>query len=185
MFGAPHQNPNNIFFVLCSSSTTIIDIQKHLCWPEGYNGMGVRGATQEPKQYFLLLCSSNTTCIGIQKHLCWPVGYNGMGVRGRHHRTQTIFFGILQFKKLYPRYPKTPLLAYRVLWYVCLGCHPRTEIYFFGIVQFKHHLHRYPKPPLLADRVQWYGCLRPKQYFWHCALQTPLSQLSKNTFAGL
>ena len=29
------------------------------------------------------------------------------------------------------------------------------------------------------------GTLELKQYLWHCAVQTPLSQVSKNTFAGL
>ena len=42
----------------------------YLCWPVGYSGMGVWGATPEPKQYFLALCTSNTIIRGTQKHLC-------------------------------------------------------------------------------------------------------------------
>ena len=33
----------------------------------------------------------------------------------------------VQFKQPHHTYPKTPLLAHGVEWYVCLGHHPRTE----------------------------------------------------------
>ena len=61
------------------------------------------------------------------------------GRLGRHPRSQTIFFGIVQFKEHHRRYPKTPLLACRVWRYGCLGRHARTQTILFGIVQFKHH----------------------------------------------
>ena len=31
----------------------------------------------------------------------------------------------------------------------------------------------------------WGATPKPKQFFWHCAVQTPPSQVSKNTVAGL
>ena len=52
VLGVPPQKPNNMFLALCSSNTPILGIQKHLCWPMGYNGMGVRGATPEARQFF-------------------------------------------------------------------------------------------------------------------------------------
>ena len=52
----------------------ILGIQKHICWPMGYSGMGVCDATLELKQYFLALRISNTSIPGIRKHLRWLVG---------------------------------------------------------------------------------------------------------------
>ena len=46
------------------------------------------------------------------------------------------------------RYPKTPLLAYGLQRYGCLGRHPRTQTIFLGIVHLKHHHPRCPKTPL-------------------------------------
>ena len=55
VFGALPRNPNKTF-----RHCGVLSIQKHLCWPMGYNGMGAWSATQERKQYLLALCSSNT-----------------------------------------------------------------------------------------------------------------------------
>ena len=66
--GAP--DPKQYFLALCSSIITILGIQNHFCWPVGYNGMVVWGATPEPKHYGLALCSSNTIIRGTEKHLC-------------------------------------------------------------------------------------------------------------------
>ena len=52
---------------------------------------------------------------------------SGTGCLERHSRTQTIFFGVLQFKRHRPRYRKTPLLACGVQWYGYLGCNPRAQ----------------------------------------------------------
>ena len=57
------------------------------------------------------------------------------------------------FKQPDPRYPKTPLLAYGVQWYGCLGRHPRTQTILFGIVQFKHPHPRYPNIIYIGDMV--------------------------------
>ena len=46
----PEPHPKQFFLALCSSITTIPGIQKYLCWPMGYSGMGVWSATPEPKQ---------------------------------------------------------------------------------------------------------------------------------------
>ena len=65
-----HPRTETVFLDLCSSSITILSIQKDLCGPVGYSGMGGWGATPEPKQYFWELCSSNSIIRGTQKHLC-------------------------------------------------------------------------------------------------------------------
>ena len=120
--------------------------------------MGVWGTTPEPEQSFLALCSSKTPIPGMQKHLCWPVGYRGMGVWGASPEP-TIFFGIVQFKHPIPRCPRTPLLAYEVQKYDCLGRQRRSRTILSGIVQFKQPHPRYPKTPVLANRAQRCGCL--------------------------
>ena len=76
-------------------------------------------------------------------------------VFGAPPQNPTIFW---QFKHPHHRYPSTPLLAYKVQSYGCLGPHPRTQTV-FGIVPFNHHHLRYSETPLLASGVQWYGCL--------------------------
>ena len=86
------------------------------------------GATPEPT----LLCSSNTPMPGIQKQFCWPMEYSGRGVWGATAE-QTIFFGVVQFKQPHPRSPETPLLAYGVQWYRCLGRHPRSQTIFLAL----------------------------------------------------
>ena len=43
-----HPRTQTILLALCNSNTTIIGVQKHLCWPIGYSGIGVWGATPEP-----------------------------------------------------------------------------------------------------------------------------------------
>ena len=48
-------------------------------------------------------------------------------VFGAPTQTCTIFFGIVQFKHPHPSYPRTPLLAYGIQRYGCLGRHPRTS----------------------------------------------------------
>ena len=40
-----------------------LGIQKHLCWPLGYSGMGVWGATPEPEECILALCISSSETI--------------------------------------------------------------------------------------------------------------------------
>ena len=142
MFGAPPQNPNNIFLALCSSNTPILGIQKHLCWPMVRRDMGVWGATPEPKHYFLersqagkfdpflALPISNTPILAIQKHLFWPMMCRYMGVWGTTPYPHD-FCGIVHFKHTHPRYPKTPFLAHDVQRYGCLGRHPRTQTIFF------------------------------------------------------
>ena len=71
--------PKHHFKALCISNTPILGIQKHLCWPVGYRGMGAWGATPEPKHHFLALCVSNNPMLGIQKHLFRSTGYSAMG----------------------------------------------------------------------------------------------------------
>ena len=107
--------PKQIFLALCISTTTVLGIQKHLDWPTGYSRRGVWSAIPEPKHYFLALCISNTTALGIQIHLCWSMGIM-VWVFGAPLQNQTMFFGIVQFKRHRPRYPKTPLLAYGLRW---------------------------------------------------------------------
>ena len=150
--------PKQYFLAFCSSNTTILGTQKHLCWPlGGYSGMGVWSATPEPIQYFFVHCKHphpryskiSLVACGVQR--CVRLG--------RHPRTQTIFFGILQFEHHHPRYPETPLLDYGgVQWYGCLKRHPRTQTIFFGIVHCKHPRPRYPKTPFLVYGVQ--RCVR-------------------------
>ena len=150
MFGAPPENPENSFVGLCSSNTPIPGVQTHLCWPMGHRARSVLGATPEPKEYFLVLCSSKNPIPGIQNHLCWPMKYSGMGVWSTTPEPKQQFLALCSSKHPHPRYPTTPLLAYGVQRYECLGRHPRTQIIF------------------LRD----------------CAIQTPPSRVSKNTFAG-
>ena len=39
--------------------------------------------------------------------------------------------------------------------------------------------------PMVCRRMSVWGATpEPKQFFWHCPLQTPQSQISKNTFSG-
>ena len=127
VFGAPPQRTKQYFLALRSPNTTILGSQKHLCWPVGYAGRCVWGATPETKQYSLALRSSNTTILGIQKHLCWPIEYSGLGGWSATLETKTIFFGTAQSKHHHPRYQKIPLLAYGVQWYECLERHPRNQ----------------------------------------------------------
>ena len=97
---------------------------------------------------------------GIQKHLFFLAhGVQRYGCLGRHPRTQTIFFGIVQFKSPHPRYPKTPFQTHGLQRNGCLGRHPSTQTIFFGIAHFKHPHPRYPKTPYMAHGVQRYGCL--------------------------
>ena len=104
-----------------------LGIQKHLCWPVGYSGLAVWGATPEPKQYVSALCSSITIIRGTQKHLYYPVGYNGMGVWGATPEPKRFFFAIVQFEYHHFRYQKPSLLACGVQWCGWLGRHPRTQ----------------------------------------------------------
>ena len=142
------------FSAFCNSNTPILGLQKHFCCPMGYGGMGAQGATPEPKQYFLGLCTSNTTIIGIQKLFCWPMGYRGMGVRDASPEQIIFWHCAVQTTLPYHKSPKTPLLAYGVWRYGCLGHHPRTQTILFCIVHFKHHQHEFPKTALLGNRVQ-------------------------------
>ena len=80
--------------------------QNHVCWPMGYRGIVIVGATPEPKYHFVALWSSNTPISGTQKHLFWLVGYRQRCL-GYHSRTQPFFFGMVQFKP-HPRYLKNP-----------------------------------------------------------------------------
>ena len=90
----------------------------------------------------------------------------------------------MPFTHLHHRYPKPPLLAYRVEMYACLGRHPRTQIIFFGTMEFKHHHQRYPETLLLAYRVQWYGCLgRPRTqtiFFALCSSNIPIIDIQNH-----
>ena len=166
--------PKQYFLALCSPNTPFPGVQKHLCWPMGYRGMGVWGAIPEPKQYILALCISNTSILGIQKHLCWPMGYSGMGVWGATQEHKQ-FFGIVQSKQPHPRYPKTPLLAYGLQRYGCLGRHPQTQTIFLAwcisntsILGIQKHF-RWPKG--YRGMGVWGATPKPKQFFWHCAFQ--------------
>ena len=89
------------------ANTPILGIQKHLCWPVGYKGMGAWGATAEPKNRFLALCVSNTPVLGIQKHLFWSIGYCAMGCLSATREPtkffHTIFSGIVHFKHSHRR----------------------------------------------------------------------------------
>ena len=79
--------PKQYFLAFCSSNTTILGTQKHLCWPlGGYSGMGVWSATPEPIQYFFVHCKHphpryskiSLVACGVQR--CVRLG--------RHPRTQ-------------------------------------------------------------------------------------------------
>ena len=156
MFGAQPQNPNNIFWP-CAFQTPPSQVsKKHFCWPVDHRGMGVWGATPEPKRYSLVLCSSNTTTKRYPKTLLLVNRVPRYWCRGPHPRTQTIFFGMVQFKHHHPSYTKTPLLANRVQRHWWLERHPRTQTTSFGIVHYKQPHPRYPKTPLLVCRVQRY-----------------------------
>ena len=85
--------------------------------------------------------------------------HSRVGCLGRHPRTQTIFFGSVQFKHHHHRCPKN---TFADLWGAevwVFGALPQNPMIFFGIVQFEHHHHRYPKTLLLGYGVQRYGCL--------------------------
>ena len=95
------------------------------------------------------------------------------------HQNPNIFFGIVHFKHPHHRYPKPHLLACRVKSYGILGRHPRTPRYFLAL--------RSPNTPIIGIQKHlcwpmgysvmgiWSAILEPKQFFWHCAVQTPPS----------
>ena len=157
-----HPRTKQYCLALCISNTTILGIQKHLCWPMWYNDMGVWGATPEPKQYFLAVCVSKTTIPVIQKKLCWTMGYHDMGVWGATRNPQIIFSGIGHFKHHHSRYPKTPLPAYGVQWYGWLGRHPGRQTMFVWNCAFQTPTSQVSKnifAGLWGYGVQWYRCL--------------------------
>ena len=169
---------------LCISNTPIPGIQKHLCWPIGYRGMGVWGAIPEPKQFFWHCAVQTPPFLGIQNTFAGLWGAV-VSVFGAPPQIPNNIFGIVHFNHHHRRYPKTPLLAYGVPWYGCLERHPRTQTTFFRIVHFKRPNPRYPKTPLLACRVQGYGCLgrhpRTQTIFLAlCISNTPILGIQKH-----
>ena len=165
--------PKQCFSALCSSNTTILGTQKHLCWCMGHSGTGVWGATQNLNNVFWH-CAVQTPPSQVSKNNFAGVWGTVAWVFGPPPQKQDNFFGIVQLKQPHPRYPKAPLLAYGAQWYGSLERHPRTQTIFFCIVQFKQPHPRYPKTTLLAYRAQWYGCLERhlrNQTIFFCIVQ--------------
>ena len=157
VFGAPPQNPNNIFWHCAIQIPSSEESKNTFAAPWSIVVLSFGAPPQNPNN----ICS------------------------------------LVQFKYPHPRYPKIPLLPYRVQWYWCLGRHPRTQTILlalcnsntpsqvskntiaalwsavvlvfgappqnpnntFGLVQSKHPHPRYPRTPLLPYGVQWYWCL--------------------------
>ena len=143
VFGAPPQNPNEIFLALCISNTTTLGIQTHGRWPIGYSGLGVWGAIQETEQFFWHY-TVQTPPFPVSK----SDGRTDGGL-GRHPRTQTILLALY--------IPNTPISGVQkhLCWSMeysgmgVWGTTPELRWFFFCIVQFKHHHTRYPKTLLL------------------------------------
>ena len=66
-----------------------------------------------------------------------------------------MFCGVVHFKRPYPRYPKTLLLAYLVQRYAHLVHHAESP-HFLGLANFKRPHPKHPKTVLVASLVQRY-----------------------------
>ena len=113
-------------------------------------------------------------------------GVQWYGCLGRRPGTQTVFFGIVQFKHHRPRYPKTPWGT--MLW--VFGAPPQTasNMFWHCAVQTAS------SEELKNTFASLWGAVvlvlgAPPQntnnIFWHCAVQWPSAEDVKNTFASL
>ena len=108
-----HPRTQTTFLALCNSNTPIPRIQKHLCCPMEYSGIGVWGATPEPKQYFYL-CAIQTSPSQVSKSTFAALCSTVVLVFGAPPQNPNTIFSLVQFKHSHPRYPKTSLLPYGV-----------------------------------------------------------------------
>ena len=141
--------------------------------------MGVQGATLEPKQYLLPLCNPNTPILRIlSAHLFWPIGYRGMRVRGATPKPKQYILALDNSNVGATLEPKQYFLALCICAFFRLcACNSNTPIL---------HIQKHLFWPIGYSGMRVWGATRePKRYFWHCAVQTPPSQVYKNTFAGL
>ena len=142
----------------------------------GYSGMSVWGATPEPKHYFLALCSSNTTIIGIQKRFCWPMRYCGIGVWGAGPQPKQYFWHcVVQTVQTPPS--RVSKNTFAGLWGAAVWVFGAELVLALSssnttITGIQKHL---CWPMGYSGMGVWDPSPQPKQYFWHCAIQTPPS----------
>ena len=146
--------PNQFFLALSCSNTSIIGIEKYLCWPVGYRGMSVWGPTPKPHD-ILWHCAvqtpptqgSKNTFAGLWGAMVW-----GFGAQPQNPNNILWQCGV----QLPPSWvSKNTFTGLDVQWYRCLGRHPNSNFFWHCAVQEPHH--RYPKSPLVANDVQRYG----------------------------
>ena len=147
--------------------------------------MGKWGATPEPKQHFLTFCRSNIRIRGIQKQFDWPIGYRGMSATPEHNQ---------YFLALCSSNNRIMGIQKPLCWHIGFGimsvwgATSEPGQHFLALCSSKTPMPGIQKQPLLAYRPL---CVfgpppqNPNNIFWHCAVQTSASEVSKTMFAGV
>ena len=110
------------FLVLCVSNIPILGIQKHCCWHIWCRGMRAWGAT--PKAHIFWYCAFQTAPCWVSKDTVAVIFGAEVCALGAPRQRRT-FFGMVHFKHLHTKYPKTLLLAYLVQWYALGAPHQK------------------------------------------------------------